>query len=78
VKEIAFTVVHPYGCKITIEDFADKRCPPESAYIIPKGYRVKTVYDLESEIVRQQKRYDNLLNGLVYWKLKALGLWRTP
>lgn len=62
--------------KIEVIKVADIYCPKDYVYFVPEGQDLlhigSTIYQAEKEKNEWIRKYDNALQGLQYWKEKAL------
>lgn len=72
-----FTIVISPSNEVEVDIQKSVYCPIGSVYVMPDKDRpllthLKTVYEAEKERSEWIRRYDNVLNGLNYWKQKAI------
>lgn len=72
-----FILVTSYSDDCDVEIVKDRYCPRGSVYIMPDKTKplldhLKSLYQAEKERSEWIRKYQNVLDGLNYWKQKAL------
>lgn len=69
-------IVHPYCESPEVILEPSRYCPNDKMYLVPKNESFlqfsKTLYAIEKDRSEWIRRYDNVLNGLKYWRCRAL------
>jgi hypothetical protein len=68
------TIIRPYSIDLEVKIEPSAYCPNENAYFIGNDLltHVKTIYQAEKERSEWIRKYENALQGLRYWKEKAI------
>lgn len=69
------TIVTSYADELEIVVVKDRNCPVGCVYFMPDQSKpvlehLKSIYQAEKEMNKWIRKYDNVLNGLNYWKNK--------
>jgi hypothetical protein len=75
---MTLVVVHPPCAEIDIVKEASFYCAKDTCYFVPQEMGLlkwaKSTYQFEKERNEWIRKYENVLNGLKYWRNKALEL----
>lgn len=77
VKNPKFIIVKSHSNEVDLEIESSAYCEPGRVYFMQDKNRpilehLKTLYQSEKEKNEWIRRYENVLNGLKYWREKAL------
>lgn len=71
-----FILIHASEDKVEVEVQKSFYCEPKRCYLLSDKENIiehaRTMYQLEKEKNDWIRRYDNLIQGLNYWKQRAL------